>query len=90
MKPIDRPAFEGYLQLLAVVGMTGLGLWLLIAALGLISGVVSVDPGAVFPFLAAILVLLVPSVVYPEIRRWPYRHLSSAERLGLRDRDRPD
>ena len=87
VKLIDRPAFEGYLQLLALVGMTGLGLWLLIAALGLVSGVASVDPGAVFPFLLAILTLLVPSVLYPEIRHWPYRHMSAAQRLGLDDRD---
>ena len=87
VKLIDRPAFEGYLQLLAVVGMTGLGLWLLTAALGLVSGVASVDPSAVFPFLLAILVLLVPSVLYPELRRWPYRHLSAAQRLELGDRD---
>ena len=89
-KLIERPAFEGYLQLLAVVGMTGLGMWLLVAALGTVSGVASVDLGAVFPFLLAILTLLVPSVVYPEIRRWPYRHLSAAQRLGLDDRDRRD
>ncbi len=88
MKLVDRPAFEGYLQLLAVVGMSGLGLWLLVAALGLVSGVASVDPGAVFPFLLAILTLLVPSVLYPELRRWPYRHLSAAQRLGLDDRGR--
>lgn len=88
MKLLDRPAFEGYLQLLAVVGMSGLGLWLLVAALGLVSGVASVDPGAVFPFLLAILTLLVPSVLYPELRRWPYRHLSTAQRLGLDDRGR--
>ena len=88
MKLVDRPAFEGYLQILAVVGMSGLGLWLLVAALGLVSGVASVDPGAVFPFLLAILTLLVPSVLYPELRRWPYRHLSPAQRLGLDDRNR--
>ena len=87
MKLVDRPAFEGYLQLLAVVGMAGLGLWLLIAALGLVSGVASVDPSAVYPFLVSVLVLVVPSVLYPEIRRWPYRHLSAAARLGLDDRD---
>jgi hypothetical protein len=88
MKLVDRPAFEGYLQLLAIVGMSGLGLWLLVAAIGLVSGVASVDPGAVFPFLLAILTLLVPSVLYPELRRWPYRHLSPAQRLGLDDRGR--
>ncbi len=87
VKLIERPAFEGYLRLLAVVGMSGLGLWLLVAALGLVSGVASVDPSAVFPFLLAILTLLIPSVVYPEIRRWPYRHLSAAQRLGVDDRD---
>ena len=89
-KLIERPAFEGYLQLLAVVGMMGLGMWLLVAALGTVSGVASVDLRAVFPFLLAILTLLVPSVLYPEIRRWPYRHLSAAQRLGLDDRDPPD
>src|SRR3954451_1412061 len=88
VKLFERPAFEGYLQLLAVVGMTGLGLWLLVAALGVVSGVASVDVGAVFPFLLAILTLLVPSVLYPELRRWPYRHLSAAQRLGLDDRGR--
>jgi hypothetical protein len=87
MKLVDRPAFEGYLQLLAVVGMAGLGLWLLIAAVGVVTGVASVDPSAVYPFLVSVLTLLIPSVVYPEIRRWPYRHLSAAERLGLHDRD---
>ena len=87
VKLIERPAFEGYLQILALVGMMGLGLWMLIAALGLVSGVVSVDPSAASPFLLAVLTLLVPSVVYPEIRSWPYRHLSAAQRLGLDDRD---
>ena len=87
---VDRPAFEGYLQLLAVVGMMGLGLWLLVAALGLVTGVASVDPTSVFPFLLAILTLLVPSVLYPEFRRWPYRHLTAAQRLGLDDRAADD
>ena len=86
----DRPAFEGYLQLLAIVGMTGLGVWLLIAALAVLSGVASVDPSAVYPFLLAVLILVVPSLVYAEIRRRPYRHLSAAQRLGLTDRDTPD
>jgi hypothetical protein len=85
---IDRPAFEGYLQLLAVVGLTGLGVWLLIAALALMFGVASVDPGALVPFLLAVLTLLVPRLLYPEIRRWPYRHLSAAQRLDLDDRGR--
>jgi hypothetical protein len=87
VKMIDRPAFEGFLQLLAVVGMMGLGVWVLIAALGLVTGVASVDLGAVSPFLLAVLTLLVPSVLYPEIRHWPYRHLSAAQRLGLDDDD---
>ena len=86
-KLVDRPAFESYLKLLAVVGMSGLGLWLVVAAIGLVSGVASVDPGAVFPFLVSVLVLVVPSVLYPEIRSWPYRHLSAAARLGLDDQD---
>jgi hypothetical protein len=87
---VDRPQFEGYLQLLAVVGLIGLGVWLLIAALAMVSGIASVDPGAVFPFLLAVLTLLVPRFLYPEIRRWPYRHLSPEQRLGLDDRDAPD
>jgi hypothetical protein len=87
MKLVDRPAFEDFLKHLAVVGMAGLGLWLLVAAIGLVSGVASVDPSAVYPFLVSVLVLVVPSVVYPELRRWPYRHLSAAARLGLDDRD---
>jgi hypothetical protein len=87
---VDRPTFESYLRLLAVVGMTGLGLWLLIAALAVVSGVASVEPSAVFPFLLAVLTLLVPRILYPEIRRWPYRHLSAAQRLGLDDRDSRD
>jgi hypothetical protein len=87
MRLVDRPAFESYLKLLAVVGMSGLGLWLVVAAIGLVTGVASVDPSAVFPFLVSVLVLVVPSVVYPELRRWPYRHLSAAARLGLEDRD---
>jgi hypothetical protein len=42
----------------------------------------------VYPFLLAVLTLLVPRFLYPEIRRWPYRHLSAAQRLGLDDRNR--
>ncbi|MEP6477250.1 MAG: hypothetical protein ABJC60_08255 [Actinomycetota bacterium] len=87
MELIDRPAFEGYLRLLAGVGAGALGLWLLIAGLGIASGVATVDAGSVLPFLLAVATLLVPSLLYPEIRRWPYRHLSAAERLGLNDRD---
>jgi hypothetical protein len=90
VKLIERPGSEGYLKLLAVVGMTGLGLWLVVAAIGMLTGVASVDPTAVVPFLFAILTLLVPSVGYPEIRRWPYRHLSATERLGIDDRDARD
>ncbi len=89
MDVIDRPAFEGYLRLLAEVGIAALGLWLLIAGLGLVTGVAAVDGGGVLPFLLAVGTLLVPSLLYPEIRRWPYRHLSAAERLGLDDRGRP-
>ena len=87
MKLVDRPAFEGYLQLLSVIGIAGLGTWLLIASLGMVAGLAVVDVTQVYPFLLAILTLLVPSVLYPEIRRWPYRHMSAAQRLGLDDRD---
>lgn len=89
MDVIDRPAFEGYLRLLAEVGGAALGLWLLIAALGLATGMAAVDGGSVFPFLLAVATLMAPSLLYPEIRRWPYRHLSAAQRLGLDDRERP-
>jgi hypothetical protein len=89
MDVIDRPAFEGYLRLLAEVGGAALGLWLLIAALGLATGTAAVDGGSVLPFLLAVATLMAPSLLYPEIRRWPYRHLSSAQRLGLDDRERP-
>ena len=37
MELIDRPAFEGYLRLLAGVGAGALGLWLLIAGLGIVN-----------------------------------------------------
>jgi len=87
MKLVDRPAFEGYLQLLSIVGVAALGIWLLIGTFGLVAGVAVVDVSQAYPFLLAILTLLVPSVLYPEIRRWPYRHLSAAQRLGLDDRD---
>ena len=86
-KLLGRSVFEGYLRLLAIVGMAGLGLWLLTAGLGLASGAATVDLGAVSPFLIAVLTLLAPTVLYPEIRRWPYRHLSASQRLGLDDRD---
>ncbi len=88
MEVIDRPGFEGYLRLLAGIGAAGLGLWLLVAALTVVTGVASVDAGSVLPFLVAIATLLVPSLLYRGIRRWPYRHLSAAERLGLDDRGR--
>jgi hypothetical protein len=87
MKLVDRPAFEGYLQLLSIIGMAALGTWLLIASLGMVAGLAVVDTTQAYPFLFAILTLLVPSVLYPEIRRWPYRHLSAAQRLGLDDDD---
>jgi hypothetical protein len=87
MKDLDRPAFERYLQLLSVVGMAALGTWLLVASLGMVAGLAVVDVSQAYPFLFAILTLLVPSVLYPEIRHWPYRHLSAAQRLGLDDRD---
>ena len=87
MKLVDRPAFEGYLQLLSIIGIAALGTWLLIAALGRVADLAVVDVRQAYPFLLAILTLLVPSVLYPEIRHWPYRHLSAAQRLGLDDSD---
>lgn len=86
---IGRPAFEGSLRHLAWVGAAALGLWLFIAALGLATGLAAVDVGGFLPFLLAVATLLAPSLLYSEIRRWPYRHLSTAQRLGLDDPDRP-
>jgi hypothetical protein len=88
MKLVDRPAFEGFLKLLAVIGLSGLGLWLLVAALGLVfRRRVRGPERRVSRSWSRSSCWSSRASCNPELRRWPYRHLSAAARLGLDDQD---
>jgi hypothetical protein len=74
---------EDFLHRIALIGVGSFGVWLIGSALGVAAGYVPVAPGHMIRFMAATLVLLLPTVVYPYVDQLRDRAVTSAERLGL-------
>ncbi len=87
MKGKARREFEELLHYLAVIGVIAFFAWLVVGAMGLVSGYLEVARDPAIRFMTAILVLMMPSVVYPDIRQLRYRGMAPEERFGFADRD---
>jgi hypothetical protein len=75
--------FERLLHDLAILGLAAFGLWTVVGAMGWAGGFSTIAREPAIRFMAAVLVLMVPSVVYPDLKAWRYRSMTSEERLGL-------
>jgi hypothetical protein len=75
--------FEQLLHDLAVLGVAAFLFWFVAGAMGWAAGFSIIAREPAIRFMAAVLVLLVPSVIYPDLKSWRYRSLSAEERLGL-------
>ena len=75
--------FEQLLHDLAVLGVVAFGVWIVVGAMGWAAGFTTLAREPAIRFMAAVLVLMVPSVVYPDLKGWRYRSMTSEERLGL-------
>jgi hypothetical protein len=75
--------FEQLLHDLAVLGVAAFGLWIVLSAMGWASGFTTIAREPAIRFMAAVLVLVAPSVVYPDLKAWRYRGMSPEERLGF-------
>ncbi len=78
--------FERFLHRLAILGVVGLFAWVIVGAMGVAAGYIEIAREPAIRFMTAILVLMMPSVIYPDIQKLRYRGLTPEERLGLADR----
>lgn len=75
--------FEEFLRHLALIGIAAFILWLIAGASELAAGYLQFQEDPAVRFMTAVLVLVLPSVVYPDLRALRYRSLTAEERLGL-------
>jgi hypothetical protein len=83
MKRSKHVEFEQLLRDLAVLGVVAFGLWVVAGAMGWAAGVTTLAREPSIRFMAAVLVLLIPSVVYADLKGWRYRSMNAEERLGF-------
>jgi hypothetical protein len=83
MRGRNHLEFEQLLHDLTVLGVAAFGLWIVVCAMGWAAGFTAIAPEPAIRFMAAVLVLLVPSVVYSDLKGWRYRSMTPEERLGL-------
>ena len=83
MRGQNHLEFEQFLHDLALLGVVAFGIWVVVGAMGWAAGLATIAPEQAIRFMAAILVLMVPSVVYPDLKAWRYRAMSPEERLGF-------
>ena len=83
MRREHRLEFEQLLHHFALVGVGAFLLWAAIGAMSLAAGLVTIAWEAAIRFMAAVLVLMVPEVVYPDLKDLRYRSLSAEERMGF-------
>ena len=72
--------FEEMLRHLALLGVAAFFIWLVAEGLGLIAGFAEISSDPAIRFMAAILVLMLPYVVYPDLKAMRYRGLAPDER----------
>ena len=75
--------FNDFLRHLAIVGVIAFGVWLCIGAMGYAAGYLQFSAVPAIRFMIAILVLVLPTVVVPDLRTLRYRHLSPEARSGF-------
>jgi hypothetical protein len=78
-----RIDFDDLLRHFAILGTLAFGAWLCFGAMGYAAGVIEISALPAIRFMFAILVLVLPTVVVPDLRRLRYRGMSAEERLGL-------
>ena len=78
-----KRGFEDFLHHLAVLGVSAFAVWLVASASGLAAGYLQFQQDPAVRFMAAVLVLVLPSVVYPDLLALRYRSLTREERLGF-------
>src|SRR5207245_6811506 len=72
--------FDDLLRHLAIVGIAAFAAWLCVGAMGYAAGYLQIAATPAIRFMVAILVLVLPTVIVPDLRRLRYRHLSLEER----------
>ena len=75
--------FNDLLRHLAIVGIVAFCVWLCVGAMGYAAGYIQFSPVPAIRFMVAILVLVLPTLVVPDLRRLRYRHLSPEARSGF-------
>jgi hypothetical protein len=75
--------FDDLLRHLAIVGIVAFGVWLSIGSMGYAAGYLLFSAVPAIRFMVAILVLVLPTVVVPDLRSLRYRHLSPEARTGF-------
>ena len=83
MRGEDHFQFEHFLHDLALLGVVAFGIWVVAGAMGWAAGFATITPDQAIRFMAAVLVLMIPSVVYPDLKAWRYRAMSPEERFGF-------
>ena len=83
MRGTARMEFEELLHHMALLGVAAFGVWLLIGAMGFSTGYIQVAQAPAIRFMTAILVLMMPHVLYPDIKELRFRQMSGDERAGF-------
>ena len=78
-----RLEFEELLRHLALLGLGAFVIWFVAGTFGIVAGFATIARDPAIRFMTAILVLMVPYVVYPDLKAMRYRGLSTEERLGF-------
>ena len=79
----DRLDFERLLHHLAVLGVSAFLLWGTAEVMSWAAGYAAIAREPAIRFMAAIIVLLVPEIVYADVKDLLYRSVSAEDRLGL-------
>jgi hypothetical protein len=79
----DRIDFESLIHHLALLGVAALFLWGTAGAMSWAAGIATIAREPAIRFMAAIMVLLVPEVVYSDLKALLFRSITAEERLNL-------
>jgi hypothetical protein len=79
----DRIDFEQLLHHLALLGVAAFFLWGTAGVMSWAAGLATIAREPAIRFMAAIMVLLVPEIVYSDLRALLFRSITAEERLNL-------
>jgi len=79
----DRLDFERLLHHLAILGVGAFLVWGTAGAMSWAAGLATIAREPAIRFMAAIIVLLVPEIVYGDVKDLVYRSVTDEDRLGL-------